>query len=230
MKFKNPKISALAIVLAISLTTFAFPLTASAKEEQQTYTYKTYEGKSSGKVKVTDAYKKTYAKNMYGCTAKVRIPKVTISGVNTKDINNKIYKYCKKNSGNECSCNYSYYVGKTYVSLKITFQEEHDMSPATIYTIYNISRKTGKQLSRSEMLKALNLTSSKFEARVKKSLNKMANSQMYYGQYDMMNRNLQKEKMKKVIPYVNNKGKVSYLYKLLEVPAGAGNYDHCGTC
>ena len=234
MKFKSEKISALAIVLAISLTTFAFPLTARAAEEQQAYTYKTYQGKTSGKVKVTDAIKKYYPDNEYGYDATVRIPKVTIPGVNTKDINNKIYKYCKANSGNACSCNYAYYVGKTYVSLKIKFQEEHDMSPSTDYKIYNISRKTGKQMSRAEMLKALNIKSSKFNARVKKAVIKyMGNNGIMvdFSQYpEMFNRNISKDKLKKTIPYVNSKGKLCFLYKSFEVPAGSGYYDHCGRC
>ena len=234
MKFKNSKISALAIVLAVSLTTFAFPLTASAKEEQQTYTYKTYEGKSSGKVKVTDAYKKNYPKNAYGYKAKVRIPRVTIPGVNTKDINNKIYKYCKKNSGKTCSCNYAYYVGKTYISIRLVFQEEHDMSPSTDYKIYNISRKNGKQMSRAEMLKALNIKSSKFNARVKKAVIKYMNHNdqwLDYSRYtEMYNRNISKDKLKKTIPYVNSKGKLCFLYKSFEIPAGRGFYDHCGRC
>ena len=236
MKKKSIKRSALALILALSLTTFVFPLTARAAEEQPGYTYKTYQGKTSGKVKVTDAYKKNYPENEFGCKAKVRIPKVTIPGVNTKDINNKIYKYCKKNSGKICSCSYTYYIGKSYVSLNIRFDEEHDMSPATDYKIYNISRSSGKQLSDSSMLKILGLSDKTFRSKVKKSIQNMYKKDIGYNSnspewiktvYKMAT---SKKEINKAIPFVNSKGKTSFLIPLLPSLGGAGMYDHIGTC
>lgn len=234
MRLTGIKRSAVVLSLALCLTTCAFPVTAAAAENEPAYTYKTYEGKSTKKVTVTDAYKKTYSKNEFGCKAKVRIPKVTIKGVNTTSINKTIYNNCKSNAGKYCSCNYAYYIGKSYISIRIVLQEEHDMSPSTDYKIYNISRKTGKQMSKAEMLKALNIKSSKFTARVKKAVIKyMDHNDMWldYSRYpEMFNRNISSAKLKKCTPYVNSKGKLCFLYKSFEIPAGSGFCDHCGRC
>ena len=229
MKFKSEKISALAIVLAISLTTFAFPLTARAAEEQPGYTYKTYQGKTSGKVKVTDAYKKTYAKNIWGMKATLKIPKITIPGVDTSKFNKKIYKFCKSKADPESSCTYSYYIGKKYISLIIYRSDEHDMSPTTDSYIYNISTKTGKQMSRSQMLKALNLKSSKFEAKVEKGLRRYWDNMMLQDD-TMLNNQIRNNKLKEAIPYVNSKGKVCFVLKSVMIPAGSGSYDVWGKC
>ena len=192
--------------------------------------------KSLGKVKVSDAYKKAYGKNQWGYKATVKIPKITIDGVSTKAINKEILDYCKKNSGNECSCGYSYYIGKTYVSILIVLQEEHDMSPATMYNVYNISRSSGKKLSKKSMLKTLGISAKKFKSRVKKAVTKYYKKDIGYSSKapSYIKRDYKKavssKYLNKAIPYVNSKGKVSYMIKLLPIPAGAGAYDHCGTC
>ena len=185
---------------------------------------------------MSDAYKKAYGKNQWGYKATVKIPKITIDGVSTKAINKEILDYCKKNSGNECSCGYSYYIGKTYVSILIVLQEEHDMSPATMYNVYNISRSSGKKLSKKSMLKTLGISAKKFKSRVKKAVTKYYKKDIGYSSKapSYIKRDYKKavssKYLNKAIPYVNSKGKVSYMIKLLPIPAGAGAYDHCGTC
>ncbi len=192
--------------------------------------------KALGKVKVTDAYKKAYGKNQFGKKASVRIPKITISGVDTKKLNKEIYNYCKKNAGNYCSCSYGYYIGKTYVSLFIKLQEEHDSSPAWYYRVYNISRSNGKKLSRKQMLKILKLSDKKFNSRVKKGITKYYKKMIGYTSKAPSNVKRDYKKatsskyLNKAIPYLNSKGKVCYMIRDLPIPAGAGSYDHCGTC
>ena len=192
--------------------------------------------KTLGKVTVSDAYKKSYGKNQWGYKATVKIPKITIEGVSTKAINKEILNYCKKNSGNECSCSYSYYIGKTYVSILIILQEEHDMSPATMYNVYNISRSSGKKMSKKSMLKTLGISAKKFKSRVKKAITKYYKNDIGYSSKapSYIKRDYKKavssKYLNKAIPYVNSKGKVCYMIKLLPIPAGAGAYDHCGTC
>ena len=192
--------------------------------------------KALGKVKVSDAYKKSYGKNFWGYKATVKIPKITIAGVSTKAINKEIMDYCKKRSGNECSCRYSYYIGKTYVSILITLQEEHDMSPATMYNVYNISRSSGKKMSKKAMLKVLKLSNKKFKSRVKKAITKYYKKNLGYSSKapSYVKRDYKKavssKYLNKAVPYANSKGKVSFMIKDLPIPAGAGNYDHCGTC
>jgi len=192
--------------------------------------------KALGKVTVSDAFKKTYAKNQFGYKATVRIPKITIAGVSTKAINKEIYDTCKKKAGNYCSCKYSYYIGKTYVSIIVCLSEEHDNSPATFYNVYNISRSSGKKLSRKQMLKILKISSKKFNSRVKKAITKVYKRDFGYSskapsyvkrEYKTA---VSSKYLNKAIPYVNSKGKVSYMIKQLPFPAGSGQYDCHGTC
>lgn len=192
--------------------------------------------KTYGKTTVTVAYKKDYGKNQFGYKAKVRVPKVTIAGVNTKQVNQEILTYCKAKSGKECSCSYSYYIGKNYVSILIKLQEEHDMSPAAYFAVYNISRSSGKKLTKKQMLKILGLSNKKFNSRVKKAITKMFKKS--YGYSSKAPSYLKKtykdavkaKTIKRAVPYVNSKGKVSYMIKLLPCPGGAGEYDEAGTC
>ncbi|MBR6487381.1 MAG: hypothetical protein IKT20_00565, partial [Clostridiales bacterium] len=157
-------------------------------------------------------------------------------GVSTKAINKEILNYCKKNSGNECSCSYSYYIGKTYVSILIILQEEHDMSPATMYNVYNISRSSGKKMSKKSMLKALGISGKKFKSRVKKAITKMYKKDFGYSSKapsyvkSYYKKAVSSKYLNKATPYVNSKGKVSYMIKLLPIPAGADAYDTNGTC
>ena len=239
MKQKNLRRSALALILAVSLTTFAFPLTARANVEQQEYSYKTYQGKPSGKAKVTDAYKKDYTATLaYDNTkvkVKIRIPKITIPGVNTKAINSKIYKKCKSKSGgnkyDQTSCTYSYYVGKEFISLFIGFDTYDGCSEGgSSYLLYNISRKTGKKMTKAQVLKVFKISKSKFKAIVKKDVIKSMNNdtEFDYGYY-LYNKNISDENLKQAIPYLNSKGKRSYLLPHYYIPAGSGDYTHGGT-
>lgn len=231
MKIQSTKIPALALMLAVSLTTFAFPVTAAAAENEPAYTYKTYEGKSTKKVTVSDAYKKDYTTTLeYGNTkakVKIRIPKITISGVNTKAINNKIYKYCKAHTGgdkySQTGCTYNYCIGKEFISLRVIFDQNDGYTGYTSYQLYNISKKTGKKMSTTGMLKALKISKSKFKARVKKSVIKaMSNdTEFEYGPY-LYNRNISDEKLNKAVPFVTSKGKLGYMLPMFEIPAGSG--------
>lgn len=192
--------------------------------------------KALGKVTVSDAYKKSYGKNEFGYKATVKIPKITIAGVSTTKINKEIYNYCKKKSGNMCSCSYSYYIGKTYVSILITLQEEHDMSPAAYYSVYNISRSSGKKMSTKSMLKTLKISDKKFRSRVKKAVIKLFKKSYGYNSKSpswvktAYKQATASKMIKKAIPYVNSKGKLCYMIKDLPCPGGAGQYDECGTC
>lgn len=238
MKKKSIKRSALALILALSLTTFVFPLTASADVEQQEYTYKTYQGKTSGKVKVTDAYKKDYTATLEmgdKTKVKIRIPKVTIPGVNTNAINSKIYKKCKSKSGGnkyeQTSCTYSYYVGKEFISLYIGFDTYDGYSEGgSSYLLYNISRKTGKKMTKAQVLKVFKISKSKFKAIVKKDVIKSMNNDTEFDYSDYLyNKNISDENLKQAIPYLNSKGKRSYLLPHYLIPAGSGDYTHGGT-
>lgn len=192
--------------------------------------------KPLGKVTISEAYKKNYGENEYGCKATVRIPKITIEGVSTKSLNKEILNYCKKKSGKYCSCKYSFYVGNTYISLLITFSQEHDMSPCDFYKVYNISRTNGKKLSKKTMLKKLGISQKKFHARVKKAVTRMYKKTYGYSSkaesfIKQAYKDAIKPKMiKKAIPFVGANGKTNCYIKDLPSPGGAGQYDFYGVC
>ena len=190
--------------------------------------------KALGKVKVTDAYKSTYTSPEYGKVTS-RIPKVTIDGVSTSAVNKEIAKLipkAKSAAKNKYTYyHYSYYVGKTYVSIIVSYPDYNDTG--TSY-IYNISRKTGKRLSNKQMLKTLGISSKKFNSRVKKAIkkcyNKMGNpgnDKYFKSQYKKA---MSSKTIKRAIPWVNSKGKVCFLINELPVPGGADWCSYYSTC
>ena len=187
--------------------------------------------KPLGKVKVTDAFKKTQKTINLG-KATSRIPKVTIEGVDTKKINNEILNKFKSSiTKYKCSCSYQYYIGKTYVSIFIKYMSDTEWTrDDTECFVYNISRKTGKKLSRKEMLKLLKLKSKKFNARVKKAVTKTWKKM--YGNHEKKyyKKAVSKKKLNTAVPYVNSKGKVCYLLKNVRETVDPNYYDHYGTC
>lgn len=190
--------------------------------------------KALGKVKVTDAYKSTYTSPEWG-KGTSRIPKVTIEGVSTSAVNKEIAKLitkAKKSAKNKgAHFKYSYYIGKTYVSIIVSQPEWNDTGANYVY---NISRKTGKKMSKKQMLKAVGVSSKKFNSRVKKAVEK------FWKPYKKMLFNkIQQQEYKKAIssktikraqPYVNSKGKLSF--KLDDLPSygGASWVNYTGTC
>ena len=182
--------------------------------------------KKIGKTKVTNAYKKTIKMKYLGKVT-TRIPKITIEGVSTKSINNEIYKKFKK-TVKKNKVTYSYYIGKTYVSLLITVY--YDASDEIAMFVYNVSRKTGKKLSKAEFLKILGVKQSTFESKAKKSLT----SYWTMSGLDKMDNTLyknaiSKNSLSKLTPFVNSKGKRCYLFKNMKIPSGIGHVDYAGT-
>ncbi len=184
--------------------------------------------KTLGKVTVTNAYKKKIKTRFIG-TVTSRIPKVKIEGVDTSKVNkemkSKVQKAAKKNK-----VDYTYYVGKKYVSIFISVQYDEDWEESDHY-IYNISRETGKKLDRKGMLKAYGISSSKFNSRAKKAIIKYWKDAKWTKDYkSMYNKAISSKTLNSAIPYVNKKGKLCYFVKGMEIPAGGGVYDNYGPC
>lgn len=184
--------------------------------------------KGYGKTKVTSAYKKTF-KTKYLGKVTSSYPKVSIAGVSTSAVNSQIKKDLASKAKKH-KVKYSYRIGKNYVSIIVTVTFDSDWGDNDHF-VYNISRGTGKRLSRSEFLKALGIKSSSFESRAKKAIQKYWKKY----KYNTMDKKAyakaySKSTLKKAIPYVNSKGKLCYLVKSMELPVGGNNYDVTGTC
>ena len=185
--------------------------------------------KPIGKTTVTNAYSRTFTiKNQGKFTTKY--PKVTIKGVSTTAVNKEIAKkfgpIAKKN---DSVVKYSYYIGKKYVSILVTVNLDAGKDGNEYYA-YNISRVTGKKLSKSEMLKLLSVSSSTFNNKVKNgvknwwSTNILKNdkSSKTKKQY---NAAIASKSINSAVPFVNSKGKRCFLLRQMKAPTQFVNND-----
>lgn len=190
------------------------------------------------KITVTDAFKKTYTHKKNGKVT-ARIPKVTITGISTKKANKKIYDFLISKVKNR-NCSYSYFIGSKIISIVVKLQIYDEWYGENFYEYYvfNVSPKTGKKLSRKQSLKALGISSKKFEARAKKAIKKywkktrgefIKNDKAFKRLY---NDAISKKTLKKAFPYLNTKGKLCYYVNDMPMnPAGRhGAADLMGTC
>ena len=127
-------------------------------------------------VKVTDAVNKTF-KADYGVKYKYQIPKITISGKNTDEINRKIKKdnperfsnpkYDSDIEGGICDVTYTYNHNDKIISILIRYSNQSGVASPVGYKVYNISVSTGKFISDKEMLELYGTTETAFFSTVK---------------------------------------------------------------
>ena len=178
--------------------------------------------KPLGKTTVTNAYSRSFKVPIYGKFT-TKYPKVTIEGVSTSEINQEIAKkYSPIAKKNDSVVKYSYYIGEKYVSIMITVNLDAGMEGDEYY-VYNVSRETGKKLSKNEMLELLGLTSSSFNSKVKSSVKKWWKTEIL--KYDkskktkkMYNTAIASKSINSAVPFVNSKGKKCYLLRHMKAP------------
>ena len=175
-----------------------------------------------GKTTVTNAYSRSFKVTGYGKFT-TKYPKVTIEGVSTSEINQEIAKkFSPIAKKNDSVVKYSYYIGEKYVSIMITVNLDAGMEGDEYY-VYNVSRETGKKLSKNEMLNLLGLTSSSFNSKVKSSVKKWWKTEIL--KYDkskktkkMYNTAIASKSINSAVPFVNSKGKKCYLLRHMKAP------------
>ena len=178
--------------------------------------------KPIGKTTVTNAYSRSFKIPVYGKFT-TKYPKVTIEGVSTSEINQEIAKkFSPIAKKNDSVVKYSYYIGEKYVSIMITVNLDAGMEGDEYY-VYNVSRETGKKLSKNEMLELLGLTSSSFNSKVKSSVKKWWKTEIL--KYDkskktkkMYNTAIASKSINSAVPFVNSKGKKCYLLRHMKAP------------
>ena len=163
-------------------------------------------------------------------TPNTKYPKVTIKGVSTTVVNKEIAKkFGPITKKNDSVVKYSYYIGKKYVSILVTVNLDAGKDGNEYYA-YNISRVTGKKLSKSEMLKLLGVSSSTFNNKVKTgvknwwSTNILKNdkSSKTKKQY---NAAIASKSINSAVPFVNSKGKRCFLLRQMKAPTQFVNND-----
>lgn len=184
--------------------------------------------KPIGKTKVSNAYKKSF-KTKYLGKVTSSYPKVTIEGVDTSAVNKEIKKDIDSKAKKH-KVTYIYYIGKKYVSILVTIVFDSDWEESDHF-VYNISRITGKKLSRNSFLSSYGISSSSFESRAKKAIQKYWKKYKYHTMdKKAYAKAYSKNTLKKALAYVNKKGKLCYLVKSMELPVGGNYYDVTGTC
>lgn len=201
--------------------------TTSSEETTTSETTAAPTSKPLGKVTVSNQY--THKKS--------KIPKITIEGVSTTAINKEILKKFKSDANDkDVIVKYSYYIGKSFVSIVIvpswTGEVTGGDAPDPVY-VYNISRTTGKNMTRKQLLKTLKISDKKFNSKVKKGIKKFYKDtfgkdflKYYKSDY---NRSIKKKYLKRAIPYYNTKGKLCFYIHDIDVPIGIGAMDMTGT-
>ena len=184
--------------------------------------------KSIGKTTVSNAYKRTFTVNKTKYTTKY--PKITIKGVSTTSINkeiaNKFGPIAKKNAS---VVKYSYYIGKKYASIFVTVNLDAGKDGNNYY-VYNVSRVTGKKLSKSEMLKLLGMKDSAFKSKVTTGVKKWWNDNILKNDKTaatkkLYNKAIASKSINSAVIYVNSKGKKCFLIRQMKAPTQMGNND-----
>jgi len=184
--------------------------------------------KAIGKTTVTNAYSRTFKVGKTKYTTKY--PKVTIKGVSTsainKEIANKFSSIAKKN---DSVVKYSYYVGKNYVSIFVTVNVETGKDGSNYY-VYNVSRVTGKKLTKAEMLKIFNMKDSAFKSKVTNGVKKwwttnVPDYKKNKSDKELYNKAIASKSINSAIPFMNSKGKKCFLLRQMKAPTQAGNND-----
>ena len=184
--------------------------------------------KPIGKTTVSNAYKRTFTVNKTKYTTKY--PKITIKGVSTTSINkeiaNKFGPIAKKNAS---VVKYSYYIGKKYASIFVTVNLDAGKDGNNYY-VYNVSRVTGKKLSKSEMLKLLGMKDSAFKSKVTTGVKKWWNDNILKNDKTaatkkLYNKAIASKSINSAVIYVNSKGKKCFLIRQMKAPTQMGNND-----
>ena len=184
--------------------------------------------KPIGKTTVSNAYKRTFTVNKTKYTTKY--PKITIKGVSTTSINkeiaNKFGPIAKKNAS---VVKYSYYIGKKYASIFVTVNLDAGKDGNNYY-VYNVSRVTGKKLSKSEMLKLLGMKDSAFKSKVTTGVKKwwndnILNNDKTAATKKLYNKAIASKSINSAVIYVNSKGKKCFLIRQMKAPTQMGNND-----
>ena len=204
------------------------------RRQMVTFLYRYEMSKNSGtntktKVTVTDRYRRSlqlHSSLTYTCA----VPKVSITNVDTKELNDEIYLWCEdavkdfKNAapGNDGYhfINYRYFIGKDFISIVMQEEWHYEFWDMDIYVI-NIDTKDGHIMSRKESLSKFKLTDKKFTSDVAAQMKSFGenNKDVFYDYSQFADAN--NRRAKDAMPYYNSKGHLGFI-GIFEHPAGSG--------
>lgn len=168
-------------------------------------------------IKVTDAVNKTFKREKFKYPFK--IPKVTISGVDTsaanKTIKNEISKFNTGKYKNVYTSTYKYYINDKTVSILVANMNLLG-GDNTDVKVYNIEISTGNLVSNGNLLKLYGTTDSAFFSKAKSlfsKFNKATIKKYKVKGYEKkwINENTKHTSYKYVQPYINSKGHLCFI-------------------
>ncbi|MBR2555571.1 MAG: zinc ribbon domain-containing protein [Aeriscardovia sp.] len=163
------------------------------------------------KFKVSNAVNKKQDAAQYG-TYVYKVPKITISGLNTDETNKKIKDDLSEYygvSGEPYEVKYTYYSNKQFVVILVDYSRHRVPGMNRVYTI---SLKTGKIMTGSEIVKIYGITDKHFFKQVRTTYNKC-----YFGTGDSTSasgyrsKNLNRVSYKYVTPYIGKTGHLCFV-------------------
>ena len=185
------------------------------------------EEKAAVKIDVTDAVDRSF--KIADETFTYKIPKVTITGVNTDAANETIRteidkEYYDGDNKELFDSNYEYFVGNKTVSLVVP---NTDLSGGEFITVkvYNVDINTGKLLTAGEVVKLSGMTDDEFFGKVKGIYTKYNNEEYKRcsgkEEKSYISENLKNISYKFVQPYFGANGKLCFIGEV-NCTAGAG--------
>ena len=174
------------------------------------------EEKAALEIKVTDAVNKPFA--IAGETFNYKIPRVTISGVNTDNANAAIKAEIEKDFNNDeekaFDSNYEYFVGNKAVSIIVS---NMDLQGGEFIYVkaYNVDINTGKLLTANEVVKLSGMTDEEFFGKVKDLYTEFDKNEIKKcgtnSEKNYIKENINKISYKFVLPYIGENGKLCFV-------------------
>ena len=183
--------------------------------------------KESRKIEVTDAVSRSFKIDDEQYSFK--IPKVTISGVNTdaanETIKSEIDKEFYDNDKKEIfDSDYKFFVGNKAVSILVSNMDLNG-GEFVYVKVYNIDVNTGKLISGSEVVKLSGMTDGDFFKQVKTIYTKFDNNEIKRcetkSEKNYIKENMKKISFKYIQPYFGDNGKLCFIGEV-NCTGGAG--------
>ena len=168
-------------------------------------------------------------------TVNVKIPKITLSGLNFSKVNDEIWKYCytDNNYGGTSQFRPSWHISYSWAVnnnkiLSLVCKRGGVDAPGDFYKVYNLNLPSGTRMSKSAVIKAAGMTESAFNSKVKKAVcsyfknhtddsyyqSNLENLKRYNNQ---LSKTLSSSNVAEAIPYFNSKGQLCVIAKVYSV-------------
>ncbi|MCR5286334.1 MAG: hypothetical protein K6D93_00120 [Saccharofermentans sp.] len=196
-----------------SMENETFEITSTTTSEEQ--------AKETGatlKIDITDAVNRTFKRGDEQYSFK--IPKITISGVNTDEVNEKIRKDIEKtfyegDSKEGYDSKYQFFVNNNLVSILVSNVDLFGGEFENI-KVYNIDAATGKFVKGNEIVKLAGMTDDSFFAKVRELYVKFNNLQLTLEGLDEVDKIALEENFAQISydfiqPYIGSNGKLSFI-------------------